>query len=121
MCSFYGDGGSLELEGDGKYRIFDRQDKMIEEGREASIGQVEHLQNFIECIRENKPEGLRQPIVEAHKSTLLCHLANIALRTGRTVVSDSQNGHIQNDAEQQALWSRDYDPAWKTAVSMPPS
>ncbi len=28
-------GGTLELEGDGKYRIFDKQDKMIEEGRAA--------------------------------------------------------------------------------------
>ena len=119
FCSFYGDGGTLELEGDGKYRIFDKQDKMIEEGREASIGQLEHLQNFIECIRDDKPSGLNQPILEAHKSTLLCHLGNIAHRTGKTVLTDAKNGHVLNDVDQQNMWARQYDPAWKDAVSMP--
>ena len=119
FCSFYGDGGTLELEGDGKYRIFDKQDKMVEEGREASIGQLEHLQNFIECIRDDKPSGLNQPILEAHKSTLLCHLGNIAHRTGKTVLTDAKNGHVLNDVDQQNMWARQYDPAWKDAVSMP--
>ena len=119
FCSFYGDGGTLELEGDGKYRIFDKQDKMIEEGREASIGQLEHLQNFIECIRDDKPSGLNQPILEAHKSTLLCHLGNIAHRTGKTVLTDAKSGHVLNDVDQQNMWARQYDPAWKDAVSMP--
>lgn len=119
FCSFYGDSGTLELEGDGKYRIFDKQDKMIEEGREASIGQLEHLQNFIECVREDKPSGLNQPILEAHKSTLLCHLGNIAHRTGKTVITDAKNGHVLNDVDQQNMWARQYDPAWKDAVSMP--
>lgn len=119
FCSFYGDGGTLELEGDGKYRIFDKQDKMIEEGREASIGQLEHLQNFIACVREDKPSGLNQPILEAHKSTLLCHLGNIAQRTGKTVLTDAKNGHVLNDVDQQNMWARQYDPAWKDAVSMP--
>ncbi len=119
FCSFYGDRGTMELEGDGKYRIFDKQDKMIEEGREASIGQLEHLQNFIECVRDDKPSGLNQPILEAHKSTLLCHLGNIAQRTGKTVLTDAKNGHVLNDVDQQNMWARQYDPAWKDAVSMP--
>lgn len=119
FCCFYGDGGAMELDSDGKFRIFDRQDKMIDEGRDSSLGQLEHLQNFIECVRDDKPSGLNQPILEAHKSTLLCHLGNIAHRTGRTVNSDSQNGRILSDSQQQALWQREYDPNWKAAVSMP--
>jgi predicted dehydrogenase len=119
FCAFYGDKGTLELDGEGSYRIFDRQDKMTEEGRENSVGGVEHLQNFFDCIRDENPSGLNQPIVEAHKSTLLCHLGNIAQRTGRTVNSDPQNGRILNDADQQKLWTREYDPAWKEMVSMP--
>lgn len=116
---FFGDQGALELDGDGKYRIFDRNDKMIDEGVENSGGQVEHLSNFIQCIRDNNPAGLHQPILEAHKSTLLCHLGNIAQRTGRTVQTDPASGHILGDAEQLGLWARDYDPGWVADVSMP--
>lgn len=119
MCAFYGDEGALEIDGDGQYRIFDRNDKQTEERTEKSgTGQREHLQNFIEAVRADDPKLLNQPILEGHKSTLLCHLGNIAHRTGRTVSTDPANGHIRDDAEQQALWKRDYDPAWEADVSM---
>jgi hypothetical protein len=47
---------------------------------------------------------------------LLCHLGNIAWRTGRTVHCDPANGHIQNDPEAAALWERQYRPGWKPVV-----
>lgn len=119
FCTFYGDQGTLELEGDGKFRIYDRNDKLLEEGAESSGGQVEHLTNFIECIRDNNPSALNQPIQEAHKSTLLCHLGNIAQRTGRTVNTDPVTGYILNDKEQLVFWSRQYEPGWEADVSMP--
>lgn len=119
FCAFYGDEGTLELDGDGRYRIFDRNDKEIEKGtEEPDVGQRKHLQNFIDAVRAGDPKLLNQPILEAHKSTLLCHLGNIAQRTGRTVRTDPSNGHIRDDAEQLALWKRDYDPAWEADVSM---
>ena len=118
FCAFYGDNGSLELDADGQFRIFDRNDRPVEEGTESSGGQVEHLQNFVDAIRADDPGLLNQPILEGHKSTLLCHLGNIAHRTGRTVTTDSSNGSIQGDEEQTALWSREYDPAWVNDVSM---
>ena len=59
---------------------------------------------------------LNQPIVEGHKSTLLCHLGNIAYRTGRTVNSDPANGHILDDTEQQAMWQREYEPSWRSEI-----
>lgn len=118
FCAFYGDEGSLELDADGQYRVYDRNDKLIESGKQSSGGQSEHLQNFIDAVRANDPGQLNQPITEGHKSTLLCHLGNIAYRTGRTVVSDPANGHILNDEDQQKLWQRDYEPAWKDDVSM---
>ena len=119
FCSFYGDDGSLELDEDGVYRIFDRTDKQIEVGDQASRGDVEHLQNFVDAVRTDDPSHLNQPILEGHKSTLLCHLGNIAYRTGETVLTDSKTGRLLGDVpEQLALWQRDYDPAWVEAVSM---
>jgi predicted dehydrogenase len=117
FCCFYGDDGTMELDGDGKYRIFDRNGKLVSDGKKSSGGQTEHLQNFVDAIRADDPSKLNQPILEGHKSTLLCHLGNIAHRTGRTVNCDPANGHILNDADQQALWSRDYDPKWQQAVT----
>jgi predicted dehydrogenase len=119
FCAFYGDGGTLQLDGDGRYRIFDRGDKMVEEGGESSGGQVEHLTNFIDCVRREDASGLNQPIEEGHKSTLLCHLGNIAQRTGRSVFSNSSSGHILDDDGQKQYWAREYEPSWRDAVSMP--
>jgi predicted dehydrogenase len=118
FCAFYGDEGALELEADGQFRIYDRNDRLVEEGSDSSGGQMEHLQNFIDAIRADDAGLLNQPILEGHKSTLLCHLGNIAQRTGRTVNCDPANGHILKDEEQTALWGRAYDPDWKDAVSM---
>lgn len=119
FCAFFGDEGSLELDSNGVYRIFDRDDKEIEVGDQKSVGDVEHLQNFVDAIRADDSSRLNQPILEGHKSTLLCHLGNIAYRTGRTVLTDPATGRlVGDDAEQHALWQREYDPAWVEAVSM---
>lgn len=118
FCCFYGDEGAMEVHENGTYTVFDRNDKKVDEGKQAAQGQPEHLQNFIEAIRADNSALLNQPILEGHKSTLLCHLGNIAYRTGRTVQCDPSNGHILADAEQQALWKREYDPQWREAVSM---
>ncbi len=122
FCAFYGDEGALELDSEGTFRIFDRNDKLLEKGEQASVGDEEHLQNFIDCIRADTPAALNQPILEGHKSTLLCHLGNIAYRTGQTVRTDPANGHLlEPSPAQSALWGRSYEPSWEEAVSMPAS
>ncbi|GIW97708.1 MAG: NADH-dependent dehydrogenase [Pirellulaceae bacterium] len=118
FCAFFGDEGTLELDSAGTYRIYDRRDKLVEEGTQSSIGQEEHLLNFVQAVRAEDPSLLHQPIEEGHKSTLLCHLGNIAYRTGRTVRTRTSDGHIVDDEEQQRLWRREYDPTWEAAVSM---
>ncbi len=73
-----------------------------------------HLANFLDCIRSGKRPNA--DIEEGHKSTLLCHLGNIAYRTGRVLSIDPQNGHIKNDAEAEALWRREYRTGWEPQV-----
>ena len=51
-----------------------------------------------------------------HGSTLLCHLGNIAHRTGRALKLDPQNGHILDDADAQRFWRREYEAGWEPAV-----
>lgn len=117
FVGFFGDEGSLELDGSGAYRIYDKNDKLVHEGQSTSQGQAEHLQNFADAIRTNNPERLNQPILEGHRSTLLCHLGNIAYRTGRSVNTDPANGHLLKDDEQLALWQRDYNPQWRDNIT----
>ena len=83
ICSFYGDQGALELESNGTFRQYDRNDKLVEEVKSSTVGQKEHIQNFVDAVRAGDAALLNQPIVEGHKSTLLCHLGNIAYRTGK--------------------------------------
>ncbi|WP_315817607.1 hypothetical protein [Paraflavitalea speifideaquila] len=50
---------------------------------------------------------------EGHKSILLCLLANIAQRTGRTLHTDPTNGHILKDKQAMKMWKREYEKGWE--------
>jgi predicted dehydrogenase len=110
--AFYGDKGSLVIDG-ANYRLYDAADKEVAKGGGSSSDQP-HLKNFLDAVR-----GGAQPHAsaeDAHKSTLLCHLGNIAWRTSRTLKIDPATGRIQGDREAQALWSREYRKGWEPRV-----
>ncbi len=112
---FYGEKGSLEIGSDGKCTFYDRKNKVISsEG--SSRGDNEHIADFLAAIRDGQPLRLNAEIEKGHKSTLLCHLGNIANRTGRTLNCDASNGHILNDEKSMALWQREYEPGWEPVV-----
>ena len=111
-AAFYGDQGTLVIDGS-SYRMFDAQDK--ETGRFPGSGSdAPHLQNFLDCIRSGARPAA--DIEEGHKSTFLCHAANIALRTGQTLALDADTHlAVGNDAA-RAIWGRDYRPGWEPKV-----
>jgi predicted dehydrogenase len=122
----YGTEGSLINKGGGDYTILDSKNKVVKEVKSevsadpnntlSASGDLDlyHLRNFIETIRGN--EKLNSPVDEASKSVLLCHLANIAQRTGRTLTCDPVNGHILQNPEAEKLWSRSYQNGWTPLV-----
>jgi hypothetical protein len=79
----------------------------------ANLDQL-HIQNFFDGIK--KGEKLNSDILGGRKSTLLCALGNIALRSGNTLHIDSSNGRIKNDAAAQKFWQREYEPGWEPKV-----
>lgn len=115
---FYGSDGTMEIDGQGGYTIYDAKNQEVEKVAASGWGQTEHIQNFIAAVRANDPKLLNQPILEGHRSTLLCHLGNIAHRTQGHIDCDPSNGHILNRPDQQALWRRKYDPAWEKEVTI---
>ncbi len=121
--TIYGDKGTLVNKGNDDYTIYDADNKLVKEVKTGSsndstntvsaTGNLDffHFNNFIDSIRGNAT--ITSPIDEGHKSILLCHLANIAHRTGRTLHCDPVNGHILNDKKAMQLWKREYEKGWE--------
>jgi predicted dehydrogenase len=123
----YGKKGTLVNLGGDDYKIFDKDNKLIKSNEDktqsntlntlgpgASLDAY-HFLNFINAIRHG--EKLHSPITEGHPSVLLCHLGNIAQRTGHTLHCDETNGgKILHDEEAAALWDRKYENGWKPAI-----
>ena len=116
FVTFYGDKGTLDVDSNGKYKLYDKGDKVVEERKDARYTNEFHIANFLAAIRNDKPLDLAAEIAEGHKSTLLCHLGNISQRVGRSLSCDPRNGHILNDKEAMELWGREYEPGWEPKV-----
>jgi predicted dehydrogenase len=122
----YGDKGTLVNDGGATYKIYDASNKLVKEISSAfkadsnnllsSTGNLDlyHFQNFLDSVRGIAPANA--PIEEAHKSVLLCHLANIAQRTGTTLHTSALNGHIADNKKAAALWRREYEKGWEPKV-----
>jgi predicted dehydrogenase len=110
--AFYGEQGTMVLDGGG-YRVLDMKGMEVSRGSGAG-GDGAHLQNFLQCVRSGARPNAE--IEEGHKSTLLCHLGNIAWRVGRTLNLDPKTGRITGDGEAAALWRREYRKGWEPKV-----
>ncbi len=112
--TFHGEGGTLAISDDlNGYIVFDKTDK-VSKTVSGSGGDAEHIEDFIACIRSG--DRPRADIEEGVKSTLLCHLGNIAHRVGRSIRLDPKTHQIVGDNEAAALWGREYEKGWEPKV-----
>ena len=110
--SFHGTEGTIVVRDSG-YTQYDMQRKEVASGTGAG-GDQTHFADFIDAVRTGRRPNA--DIEKAHRSTLLCHLGNIAYRTSSVLHTDAADGHPQqNDAAEQ-LWSRDYAKGWEPKV-----
>ena len=70
-----------------------------------------HATNFAETIR-GTAKLQASPVRDGHISTTLCHLGNIAWRTGETLTIDPKTGRPASEAAMK-LWAVDYEPGWE--------
>lgn len=122
---FYGDTGSMLIDGDG-YTLYDLDGKVTRELKTKTAVEARnlagpadeldavHIHNFLQAIKSGTK--LNSPIDEGHKSTLLCQLGNIALLTGNALKIDPSNGHIIGDPAAEKLWKREYEKGWEPKV-----
>jgi hypothetical protein len=59
---------------------------------------------------------LNAEIEEGQKSTLLCHLGNVAWRVAHTLRVDPRQGRILGDKAASRLWGREYRNGWEPRV-----
>jgi len=122
-ASIHGEKGTVVLDRGG-YVVYDHDNREIEsrldEANEDAIDTrggggmtAAHIGNFLAAVRGE--ESLRAPVQDGAVSQLLCHLGNIAQRTGRTLRCDTATGRIESDAKAMKLWSREYEPGWEPA------
>jgi predicted dehydrogenase len=109
----------------GHYKLYDRGGKLVKEATSASIEagnalggggdmSTQHVVNFFDTVRGKTVSN--SPVDEGHKSTLLCHLANISSRTGEVLECNPKNGHITNSDKAMKLWKRDYEKGWEPKI-----
>lgn len=121
--AIHGEGGTVVIDRDG-YVVYDNDNREIKRDiqgeQEASLdvrggGSMTdlHIANFLASVRgEATPNA---PVFEGRKSQLLCHLANIAQRTGETLNLDGARLVGASD-EATGLWDREYEPGWEPKI-----
>ena len=113
---FNGDGGTMAVNRE-SWTIYDLKGQETGRGTSsvAGTGDLAHIGNFIAAIRGEAE--LASPIAEGQKSTMLCHLGNIAYRTGTVVRCDPQTGAVLDNPAAEQLWGRPaYRPGWDVKV-----
>lgn len=104
----YGDKGMMNFSSQ-NYKVFDMEGKEIAANTEKA-GDIPHFKNFADAIRDGVP--LNQDIANAQISTLLCHYANIAYRTGGACKVDQETRMVAGMDADDPLWRREYRDGW---------
>jgi predicted dehydrogenase len=120
-AAFHGNNGVLVLDRNGwevvpETKAVDepRRFKMAgipKTARSRADGRDLHVRNFLDCLRTRK-----KPVADVelgHESVTVCHLANIAYRTGRIIRWDPVKEFVIGDPAANKLVSRSYRAPWK--------
>ncbi len=122
-AAIHGEQGTVILDRSG-YEVYDNDNRLlrrdIQQGGGSALDTrgggrltVAHIDNFLNSIRGlDEPHS---PVGDARKSSLLCHLGNIAQRTDGAIDCDPKTGRIVDD-DAMKHWSREYEPGWEPAV-----
>ena len=77
---------------------------------EKSESSRSHVNNFLECVKTRE-----RPVADVeigHRSATVCHLGNIAIRTGKKLSWDPQKEMFVGDAEIQKWQTKEYRKPW---------
>jgi len=104
-AAIYGDKGWI-LVTNNSWKAFDGDGKVLAEGADR-LSDTMHIRNFLDCMKSRKREDLAQEIEQGHVSSVMCHMGNIAWRTGKKLRFDPKTETF-DDAEANKFLGREY-------------
>jgi predicted dehydrogenase len=109
---FFGTQGTMLLNRDGYQIITEgKKPETIKSAAGLEAGWGTHQRNFIECLTTRQSPHCT--MLEGHRATTACQLANIAYRTGHKLRWDAAKEQIIGDAEASKLMTKQYRAPWK--------
>ncbi|MBI3682036.1 MAG: Gfo/Idh/MocA family oxidoreductase [Acidobacteria bacterium] len=106
---FYGSDGYLAVDGSGYWLYKGEKRELAREGKsERSDGTMAHMENFLKAVKSRRREDLHAEVALNVIASDYCHLANISYRVGRRLQWDAARERFRNDAEADALLTRNY-------------
>jgi predicted dehydrogenase len=71
---------------------------------------VPHVSNFVDCVKSRATPV--SDLASSHASAVPCHLANISMRLGRTLLWNGTKQDVVGDAEASRLLTKEYRSPW---------
>jgi predicted dehydrogenase len=114
--AFIGENGTLLLNREG-WEVRPEKDKLEAVAWSESVddGMEKHAANFIAAVKSRKKETLYCPFEEGAKVAVVCHMGNIAMRTGQKIYWDKNNNQF-NLPEANKLIKPVYHNGWELPV-----
>lgn len=111
-CAWYGTEGMIVGSKRSGWRVVGPKNQPIAEITANGVDLAAHHENFLRSVRGTGAGKLHAGIETNHYSSALCHLANIAVRTGRSLAFQPTEERFDNDPEADRLLSRAYRDHW---------
>jgi hypothetical protein len=107
----FGDKGYVII-GNNGWRAHGPKGAGVKNEKGGYANDVPHVENFLQCMASRaKPNADLETV--GHPSSLLCHLGNVAWRTGRTLHFDAEKYEFTGDADANRYLTRtEYRAPW---------
>ncbi len=104
---FYGSEGWMTFPNYSGYKAYKgRGNELVKEASEGS--DVNHYQNFVDCIRSRDAEAINAKALDGHYSSALSHYALTGARVNRVLEIDTETEQVKNDPEANEHLTRKY-------------
>ena len=119
-AEFIGTNGSLIVHRGVEIQVYPEGGRMKDRPEEgppiknpSSVGRDVHIGDFLACIKTRKTP--RSDVASVHRSTILCHLANLSYLVKRRIHWDPVKEEPVGDAEAKGclVYQREYRKPWK--------